>query len=358
MDIRAVLASLVEGQELSDASARWLFTQILAEQLDPMQIAAALALMQQRGVRVHELVAAARVMRSHVTPVPVEPHLREHVIDTCGTGGAIKTFNVSTLAAIVAASVQAPDAPVVRVAKHGNRSRTGRGSAEILEALGVNVHASPDAQAACLREAGVCFSFAVHHHPAARHAAPARMALGFPTIFNLLGPLCNPAGAERQLLGVYNARGAETMAHALAALGCRHAWVLHSEDGLDELSVCAPTHIWEVRGQGAHSVHAWKLSLEEVRALGLGMGMGIGHQAPTLQALRVSDLGQALMLAQRVLQGEPGLATDMVVLNAAAALVVGGGVRTLTEGVEAAQASLRAGAAWATLAKLRAASTL
>ncbi|MCA9287057.1 MAG: anthranilate phosphoribosyltransferase, partial [Phycisphaerales bacterium] len=218
---------------LSEPDAEFLFDSMFGGQLDQAQIAGVLALMAARGPTPDEVVGAARAMRRHVTPIPARHP--ESIIDTCGTGGAPKTFNVSTAAAIVAAGAGA------RVAKHGNRSRTGRGSAEVLAALGVNVDASPEVQARCLDEAGVCFCFAIHHHPATRHATPVRKALKFPTIFNVLGPLTNPARASRQVIGVYDEGLVPLMAQALARLGCVRAMVAHSRDGLDEVSITAPT---------------------------------------------------------------------------------------------------------------------
>src|SRR5947207_1125205 len=181
MGIRETLARLVAGHHLTAEQAESLFEDILGGLLDDAQIAAVLALIQVRSPSVNELVGAARVMRRHATPIPCQPTSAGVILDTCGTGGTPKTFNISTLAAIVVAGA-APGK--VRVAKHGNRSRSGRGSAEVLAALGVNVEAGPLVQARCLEEAGVCFCFAPHHHPAAKHAAGARRSLGFPTIFN------------------------------------------------------------------------------------------------------------------------------------------------------------------------------
>ncbi len=339
MSIRDVLNTLVAGQPLSEDQATHFFEQLLAGNLEPAQIGAALAMIQQRGVSVDELVAGAKAMRGHVTPVPVDPAWGGVVIDTCGTGGAPKTFNVSTLAAIVAA---AAGNGMVRVAKHGNKSRTGRGSAELLEAMGVNVHATPAQQSACLRDANVCFCFAIHHHPAAKFAAPVRQSLGFPTVFNLLGPLTNPAGATRQLLGVYHPVLAEKVAHALSRLGCERAMVLHSDDGLDELTITADTRVWNVEGT---RVRDGRVTLHEVETMGL-------HRA-RLEELQVPDLSHAMELAYAVLRDEASPARDMVVLNAGAALWAAGVATALSTGVDKARASLARGDAWAILEKLR-----
>ncbi|MCA9297556.1 MAG: anthranilate phosphoribosyltransferase, partial [Phycisphaerales bacterium] len=236
------LMTLVGGEALSDVETEALFGEILTGALDDAQIGAALAMLQLRGPTVEEVVGAARSMRAHVTPIPIGPGGRV-VVDTCGTGGAPKTFNVSTLSAIVAASAS----DRLAFAKHGNRSRTGRGSAEVLQALGVNIDASPERQAACLDACGVCFCFAVHHHPAMKHAIGARRSLGFPTLFNLLGPLTNPARASRQVIGVYAPHLVEMLANAQVGLGAERAIIAHSEDGLDELSTTAPNKVAHVR---------------------------------------------------------------------------------------------------------------
>lgn len=342
-----VLHSLARGQPLSPEQAAVFFGELLAGRLDSCQIAAALAMIQQRGVTVDELVEGARAMRSHMTPVPTDPSWGV-VIDTCSTGGAPKTVNVSSIAAIVVASAgEQPGRRRVIVAKHGNTSRTGRGSAEVLAALGVNIDAPVDRQAACLRDVGVCFCFAVRHHPGARHAAPARKALGFPTMFNLLGPLTNPAGAVRQVTGVYRADMAELVALALTKLGCERALVMHSEDGLDELTITAPTHLWNVQNG---SVQRELLPLDEVDRMGL-------RRAP-LEMLRARDLPDAVQVAVSVLRGEVSPARDMVLLSAGAALFVGGAVDSLAQGVHAAREAVDTGHAMKTLEQLRLASAV
>ncbi|MBS0195914.1 MAG: anthranilate phosphoribosyltransferase [Planctomycetes bacterium] len=328
------LHRLVHGARLSAAEAEAMLREVLAGRWEDAQIAAALALIQMRGVTFEELTGGARAMRAHATAVPTAG-LSGTVIDTCGTGGAGKTFNVSTVAAIVAAAA-APG--VVRVAKHGNRSRSGRGSAEVLSALGVNVDAGPEVQAACLREAGVCFCFAIHHHPAAKHAARARSALGFPTMFNLLGPLTNPAGAPCQLMGVFAERYVEPMARALAELGSTRAMVVHGRDGMDEISTTAPTIIAHVEGGGVR--------VEEFDAAGLGIARA------SLESLTAGDLSHAAAAARGVLGGEDGPMRTIVELNAAAALVVGGGAAGLAEGIDKARGAIDSGAAARTLALL------
>jgi len=333
--IREVLGKLAAGEGLAASEAEGFFEELLAGRLEEAQIGSALGTMQVRGVCVDALVGGATAMRRHVTRIPGAEARPGRLIDTCGTGGAPKTFNVSTLAAIVAASA-APGR--VFVAKHGNRSRTGRGSAEVLAGLGVNVDASPIVQGRCLLEAGVCFCFAIHHHPATRHAAGARRALGFPTIFNLLGPLTNPAGARRQLIGVYRADLVEPMAAALARLGAERAMVVHGLDGLDELTTTGASVVATVDGG---VVRASRFEPEK-------LGVRIVKQSELL----ASDLSDAVRIAREMLGGKPGAAAEIVALNAAAALVVAGEFGGLAEGLEAARRALASGAAERTLAAM------
>ncbi len=338
VEARDALEELMAGRELGEAGAEALFSRMLEGGLDEAQTAAILVLIQARGPSVDEIVGAARVMRRHVTPTPVPDDPRRPVIDTCGTGGAPKTFNVSTAAAlVVAGATPAPASGIDRVlvAKHGNRSRTGRGSAEVLAALGVDVDAPPAVQARCLDEVGLCFCFAIRHHPATRHAAGVRKSLGVPTLFNLLGPLTNPAGATRQLLGVWDAKFVGPLAEALARLGSERAWVVHSRDGLDELSLGDETIVG--------SVELGRVEMHRVdpRALGL--------RTATLADLRASDVQDAADIIRRVLDGADEAATDMTVLSAGAALLVGGAVVSLETGIALARDSIGSGRARAAL---------
>lgn len=338
MDAREALAVLVSGGSLSEQQTEHLFEALLTGTLDEAQIGAVLALLQSRPPTTDEVVGAARVMRRNVTPVPrPADDGRSTLIDTCGTGGAPKAFNVSTAAAIVASAAETGPTRV-RVAKHGNRSRTGRGSAEVLQSLGVNVDAPPEVQAACLERTGVCFCFAIHHHPAMRHAAGPRRSLGFPTIFNLLGPLTNPAGADRQLIGVYDGKFLGVMAEALARLGAVRAIVAHAEDGLDELTVTAPTRL--------AVVEAGQVREERVDPGALGLA------GATLAELQAEDVEAAAEIIRRVLAGEHGPHRDMVVLNAAAALVVAGAAETIADALPLAAEAIDSGRARETLARL------
>lgn len=329
-----MLTRLLARDPLGEEQADALFEAMFAGRLDEAQIAAALALIQTRGATVDELVGAARAMRRHVARVPT-PDDGVPLLDTCGTGGAPKTFNVSTAAAIVAVAA-APGR--LRVAKHGNRSRTGRGSAEVLARLGVDVDAPVEVQARCLQEAGVCFCFAIHHHPATRRAAGVRRSLGFATIFNLLGPLTNPALAPRQLMGVYAMDLVEPMALALARLGSERAIVMHSEDGLDELSVTAPTRLAHVR-DGA-------VSTETIDPATLGLSC----REPA--ALVAGDLDDAARFIHGVLDGEHGPRRDFVLLSAAGALLVADAAPDLSAGVAMASGAIDRGDAARTLERL------
>lgn len=336
-----ILKGLLSGRALSEDESRRAFSQILTGQANESQVAAMLSLIAVRGPTLDEVVGGAREMRAHVTPVPIgaDDPIRASLIDTCGTGGAPKTFNVSTAAAVVAAAAGGLGGTRrLFVAKHGGRSRSGRGSAEVLSALGVNVDASAGVQAACLSEVGVCFSFAVNHHPAMRFAAGPRKSLGFPTVFNLLGPLCNPAGAERQLMGVYDRAFVPLIGEAMRRLGSRCAWIVHGHDGMDEISTTAPTTVAQVTPGG--------VAVREFDARSIGIGRG------TLDDLRVDDLDGAVRLFRAVLEGGGGAARDIVALNAGAAMLVGGAADSIEEGLALALEAIDSGGARATLERL------
>ncbi len=334
-DLTAAVRALLGGRTLTAAETTVAFEAIMSGRAHEGEIGALLALLATRVPTAQEILGAARVMREHVDRV-VSRCDPLRIVDTAGTGGAPKTFNVSTAAAIIAAAAAGGD---VAVAKHGNRSRTGRGSAEVLARLGVNVDADRATQARCLEEAGICFCFAIHHHPAAKHAMPVRLALGFPTIFNLLGPLTNPAGARRQLMGVYGPQFLEPIADALTALDVVRAMVVHSDDGLDEVSITAPTTVMHVR-DGA-------VTRERIDPRALGI------RETSLETLTPADLDQATALVRGILDAsETGPARDMALINAAATLVVAEVTPTLAEGMPRAAQAVDSGAAAATLARL------
>lgn len=322
---------------MREADAEALFGSMLRGELGEAQIGAILALLAARLPTIDELVGAARVMRANVVKVPSPAGVR--VVDTCGTGGAPKSFNISTAAAFVAAAAARRAGVPLAVAKHGNRSRTGRGSAEVLQALGVNVDASPEIQARCLADCGVCFSFAIHHHPAMKHAAGPRRALGFPTVFNLLGPLTNPAGADRQLLGVYRAEFVPLVAGALARLDAARAMVVHGRDGMDELSTAASSATGEV--------HAGAVRLADFDPRSLGL------EPPPAGSLAARDVAHAAEIIGGVLSGERSPARDIVCLNAGAALLVGDAAASLADGFRLAADAIDARDALRTLDRLR-----
>jgi anthranilate phosphoribosyltransferase len=343
MDAGYVLARLSEGQTLSETEAVWFFETMLAGGLNDVQLGAALAMMTVRGPSVEELVAGATVMRRTAVRVPVEGMRRADgtlppILDTCGTGGAPKTFNISTAAALVIAAAGRGKLVVV---KHGGRSRTGRGSAEVLQHFGVHIEATPERQARCLREVGMCFAFAVNHHPAMRHAAAARRSLGFPTIMNMVGPLANPAGATRQVVGAWSVANAQKMAQALRRMGAERAFVVASRDGIDELTTCSENVIYEVSAASKRDVET--RALDPV-LLGLRRAQRREIEAPTLEA--------SAEMVRQVLAGRPGAPRDVVALNAAAGLLVCDAVRSLEEGLVLALAAIDAGSARRTLEEL------
>jgi anthranilate phosphoribosyltransferase len=345
LQIQGVLARLSTGETMTESESELVFDALLTGSLEPTQIAALLALLQTRPITPDELTGAARVMRAKVDRVPYHAPDGTVIVDTCGTGGAPKTFNVSTAAALVIAGCQPQSNSGVDrivVAKHGNRSRTGRGSAEVLAQLGVNIDASPQVQAACLEQAGVCFCFAIHHHPAMKHAAPVRRSLGFPTIFNLLGPLTNPCGASRQLIGVYRPEFVGLLCETLRRLGAEHAIVAHSDDGLDELTVTAPTTLGIVKDG--------RVSTERVEPGTFGINI-----AP-IESLRARDETHAADMIRSILGAEPGPAADMVMLTAGAAMVVAGAADSIRSGFEQARASIDSGRARRALETLAAVS--
>ncbi len=329
MSFAAILRVLVERRPLTGEQVGTAFRAMMAGDANQAEMGALLSLLAVRAPSPEEIAAAAKVMRENVEWLRCQTDPAD-IVDTCGTGGAPKTFNVSTLAALVAASLG------VKVAKHGNRSRTGRGSAEFLEALGVRLDAPLDNQARTLDEVGICFCFAVRHHPAMRHVAPVRQALGFPTLFNLLGPLTNPAGAKRQVLGVYEARYLEPVAAALQELGALKALVVHSDDGLDEISISSGTEVMVVTPE----------AITRTRVVPEELGL---TRAPREQ-VQVEGLEHAVSLARDILSGEErGAPRDAVLMGAAAALFVADKVQTLAEGVSLARTAIADGRAQAKL---------
>lgn len=332
------LQRIIARQDLTAEEAEAAFNGIMEGHASPLQVAALLAALRAKGEAPQEGAGGVRALRRAMYRVVVDDGVP--VLDTCGTGGgAFTTFNISTAAALLAAGAGVP------VAKHGNRSFTSRsGSADVLEALGVVIDLPPERLADVLREAGIVFMFAPRLHPAMRHVAPVRRELGIPTIMNLLGPLTNPAGARRQLIGVADPALLELIAHALVELGHEHALVVHGAPGMDELSPVGPTEVYEVRGARIE-----RYRFEPDRRLGWS-----GLDPADLAG---SDPTGNARLIEGVLEGRiRGAARAAVILNAGAALYLGGQVDSLEEGVELAERALEEGAGVDALQRLRAAS--
>jgi len=314
---------LARGHDLSAGQTSAVLTEIMGGGASDIQIAAFLIALRTKGETVDELAGLARTMRELATHVKVAS---QDLLDTAGTGGGPRTFNVSTTAALIAAGAGCT------VAKHGNRSATGlSGSADVLEALGARIDLGPDAVARCIEEVGFGFMFAPAHHQATRYVIPVRRELAVRTIFNFLGPLTNPAGATRQLIGVSDAAYLETMAGALAQLGTRRALLVSSADGLDELSISAPTHVVEV-SEGA--ISSYDVAPEEV---GLARAPG--------EAIPGGDPARNAEIVRTIFAGESGPARDLAVLNAGAAIYAGGATSTLAEGARRAEEAIDSGAA-------------
>jgi anthranilate phosphoribosyltransferase len=317
-----------EDLPVDDAAA--VLGEIMAGNASETETAAVLIALRTKGETVEEIVGLATAMRRMATPVYAD---RDDLIDTAGTGGGRPTFNVSTTAALIAAGAGCA------VAKHGNRSATGlSGSADLLEALGVRIDLEPEAVARCIEEAGFGFMFAPAHHGATRFVVPVRKELAVRTIFNFLGPLTNPAGAPRQVIGVSDAAFLDTIAGALAKLGARKALVVSSADGLDEMSTSGTTRVVEVDGP---QLRSYEVSPEDV---------GLPRAHPEELAGGTPDANAET--ARRILAGEPGPPRDLAVLNGGAAIYVAGRVDTLEDGVREAEAAIDDGRAAASLDRL------
>ena len=331
MPLREHIRLAVDGIHLSREQASAAMDAMLEGGAPVSQMAALLVALRMKGETSDEIAGAAQALRSRAARVEVS---QERLIDTCGTGGdSSHTFNISTTAAFVAAAGGA------RVAKHGNRAVSSRcGSADVLCELGVEVELTPGAVAACIDECGIGFLFAPRHHAAMRHVAPVRKELGLRTLFNLLGPLANPAGARRQLLGVYAPQLVPVLAKTLAELGCDRAFVVHGSGGLDEISTSGPTLICEVR---SGSVRQFELTPEDA-----------GVSRAPLEALRGGDAQQNAEMLRGVLRGENGPRRAATVLNGGAALAAAGVCDTIAEGVRLAERAIDTGAALERLERL------
>ena len=328
--LTGAIDALASGKDLSAAEAAGVLTEIMEGNASETQTAAVLIALRTKGETVEEIVGLATTMRRLAAPVLTT---RDDLLDTAGTGGGRPTFNVSTTAALIAAGAGCA------VAKHGNRSATGlSGSADLLEALGVRIDLRPEDVAACIERIGFGFMFAPAHHGATRFVVPVRKELGVRTIFNFLGPLTNPAGATRQLIGVSDARYLDTIAGALARLGTLRALVVASSDGLDELSTSGTTRVVEV---DSGELRAYEVSPGDV---------GLATAAP--EALAGGTPAENADTTRRILAGEAGPRRDLAVLNAGAAILAGGRAESLADGVRAAEAAIDSGAAAATLTSL------
>jgi anthranilate phosphoribosyltransferase len=317
------IEALASGHDLSQEETADALREIMDGNASESQIAGFLIALRVKGETVDELAGLAGTMRALATPVPSERH---DLVDTAGTGGGRPTFNVSTTAALIAAGAGCA------MAKHGNRSATGlSGSADLLEAMGARIDLAPGAVGRCIDEAGFGFMFAPAPHQATRFVVPVRKELAVRTIFNFLGPLTNPAGARRQLIGVSDPRFLERMAGALARLGVDRALVVSSEDGLDEMSTSAPTQVVEVNGD---AIERYVVAPEDV-----------GLPVSSLEALAGGTPDVNAQTTREILCGAPGPKRDLAVLNAGAAIYAGGGTDTLADGVDAAREAIDSGAA-------------
>ncbi|MCO6414396.1 MAG: anthranilate phosphoribosyltransferase [Thiogranum sp.] len=324
MDMQAAIRSVTEKRDLSTEDMIDVMRLIMTGQATPAQIGGFLVGLRMKGETIDEIAAAARVMRELATPVPVSgPHL----VDTCGTGGdGASTFNISTASALVTAAAGA------QVAKHGNRSVSSScGSADVLEAAGVNLNLSPRQVAQCVSRIGIGFLFAPMHHGAMKHAIGPRKEMGVRTLFNVLGPLTNPAGAPNQVLGVFSVEWLEPLAQVLARLGARHVLVVHAEDGLDEISIGSPTQVAELENG--------QIRRYQVEPAQFGIENG------DVASLTVSGPQDSLRLIREVLNDVPGAARDIVLLNAGAAVYASGVADTLQSGVHAARLAITSGKA-------------
>ncbi len=323
--IREAIGKLVDGEDLTQTEAVQVMNEIMEGEATPAQLAGFITALRLKGETVTEIAGLAQVMRDKALRVNVPDPTG--LLDTCGTGGdAAHTFNISTASALVAAGAG------LRVAKHGNRAASSAcGSADVLEALGVQIDVGPETVAKSIEEAGIGFMFAPTYHPAMRHAAGPRRELGVRTVFNILGPLTNPARAGHQIVGVPRPELVETIANALGELGAQHAIVVHGADGLDELSLSGPSVVAEYKGG---TVTTREVVPEE-----------LGLRDATVDQIRGGEIDRNRQIIENVLNGEPGPYRDIVVLNAAAALIAGDAATDFAGGIESARESIDSGSA-------------
>jgi anthranilate phosphoribosyltransferase len=330
VEIKGLIGQVASGATLSRETAYEAFDRMMSGEVTPSQIGALLMGLRMRGETVDEITGAVTAMRAKMLTVDAP----DEAVDVVGTGGdASGSYNISTCAAFIVAGAGAP------VAKHGNRALSSKsGAADVLTALGVRIDVPPETISACIRNAGIGFMFAPSHHPAMKHVGPTRVELGTRTIFNLLGPLSNPAGVKRQMVGVFSRQWVEPIAHVLKNLGSVRAWVVHGSDGLDEITTSGPTAVAALH-DGA--VTTFEITPEDV---------GLARVKP--DALRGGDAGHNAEALKAVLQGVKGPYRDIAVLNAAAALVVAGKAETLADAVKLAAHTIDSGAAEGALQRL------
>lgn len=332
MNIQQAIAAVIEKQDLSRQDMTDVMREIMTGECTPAQIGGFLVGLRMKGETVDEVTAAASVMRELVTPVKINS--KDNLVEIVGTGGdGASTFNISTASTFVLAAAGG------RVAKHGNRSlSSSSGSADLLEAAGVNLQLTPEQVAECVEDIGLGFMFAPLHHSAMKHAIGPRKEMAVRTIFNVLGPLTNPAGTANQLLGVYSEEWLEPLANVLKKLGSNHVMVVHSEDGLDEISISAPTKVCElVNGE----IKTYSIKPEDFNI-----------KSGSLSDLKVDSPEESLSMVKTVLDDQPGPARDIVILNAGAAIYVAGIASSLSEGMEKAKETISSGKAKEKLAAL------
>jgi len=325
MKPQEALNRIINHEDLHYGEMLTLMQQIMQGKVSPVLISAIIAGLRMKNETIDEIAASATVMRDYVTPVDVADH--QHLIDTCGTGGdATHTFNISTAAAFVSAAAG------VRVAKHGGRSVSSKsGSADVLEKLGVNLNQTAEQVARSISTIGIGFMFAPNYHNAMKHAAPVRRELGIKTIFNILGPLTNPAGAKNQILGVFDKQLVTTLAHVLQKLGSKHVMTVNGADGLDEITISGVTHIGELK---QNQIIEYIIKPED-----------FGLQSAPITSIQVSDSTQAKAMLISVLENKPGPAKDIVLLNAGAAIYVSGVADSFAQGIKAAERAIESAAA-------------
>lgn len=331
MDIQAALKKVIESQSLSESEMADVMRQIMTGDATPAQIGGFLIALRMKGETTDEITGAARVMRELATPVEVA---KEYLVDTCGTGGdGANTFNISTTSAFVVAAAGG------HVAKHGNRSvSSSSGSADVLEAAGVKLDIAPEQVARCVDTLGVGFMFAPAHHGAMKHAIGPRREMAVRTIFNVLGPLTNPAGAKRQVIGVFDKAWLRPLAEVLQRLGSEHVMIVHAEDGLDEISIATPTYVAEMKDG---EIKEYQIKPED-----------FGIERADLSTIGAGSVEESLAMMKSVLDRQDSPAADIVALNAGAAIYVSGMAATLEQGVAQAQDAIGSGLALAKLNEL------